>query len=122
MGLFGGNSSSSSSQTLSNSINYTPIFTFGDDNENDMTSDFEQRASASATALAKDEMTASVGVGLGGSGSGGSVKKSGNDELPKNNMDIFSNTALKGINKNYILLAGAGVLAGTGYYFATKKK
>lgn len=123
---FGNSVSVSTSQTLSNVINFNPNMQFGgSDNEADLTSSLDQRASSEA--LNKDElkMAASVGVGVaGGSGSGGAATllDSSNSDAPKKSS-VFDDAASSVNNLPIpVLIGGVALIVGGGGYYLLKKK
>lgn len=123
MGIFGGGSSSSSSQTLSNTVSINPIFNMGSDN--DTKSGFDSKTDAASTASAenKDEfgLSASAGVAVGGGqaqGGPASLARSGDADIQPNN----SKAAAAGIDKNMLLMGGGFVLLGGAALFLLNKK
>ena len=128
MGLFGGGSSSSSSQTLTNTVSINPIFNMGSDN--DTKSGFEAITEASSTSSAenRDElsMAASAGVAVGGgSAQGGpaSLARSGDESTdiqPNNSRALQGST---GIPKNMMIMGGGVLVIGAAVlYFVNRKK
>jgi len=71
-GNFGGDASSS--QTLSNIINFTPNFQIGDGNRSDLANSLDQRSSAEA--INRNATALSAGVSGSGTATGGSASLS----------------------------------------------
>lgn len=114
MGLFGG--SSSSSQTLNNSISFNPVVNVGEGNDGSI--DAQSRQEATSTASNKDEfgLSAGVAVGAGSSAMGGSVGV-GDDVQP-----MPAQPARSGIGgDNALLYAGGGIALLALVYMAAKK-
>ena len=123
MGLFGGNSSSSS--VSSNAITFNPSIIIGKENTNSSTS--QQRQTASASALAKDSLAASVGVGVGGgSGRGGSVVQPTTAVRTSARPTAFQKLSAMSksgeSNKMYIALGGLGFIVIATFLFLGQRK
>lgn len=101
-GVFGGGSAQSTSSVTS-TIDFSPVFNIGDDNESAIDKKLEQ--TSSVTPKLDESMTASVGVGVaGGSGSGGAVMRS--EDVPQPILRGSGKVFLEE-NKQLIYLAGA---------------
>ena len=124
MGLFGGASSASSSQTLSNTVSINPIFNMGSDNDTSSGFDSKTDATSSATAETKDEfgMAASAGVAIGGGqaqGGAAHLARNGDTDLQPNRSAQLK----PGMSQNTLLMGGGFVvLGGLALYFLNKKK
>ena len=123
MGLFSLGGSVSSSQALSNVINFNPSFNLGDNNK----SDSRSRASGLATSSAqnKDEfgLTASVGI-LGGTG-GPATSTRGNTKDGTDVQPMVTEQAKKsfinGVDKNTLIYGGIALVVSVGLYSLVKK-
>ena len=133
MGLFGGSSSASSSQTLTNNVSVNPIFNAG--GSNTASSGFSSdgnTAKSDSSATAKDEfgLSASVGAAFGGgSASGGtaSLQRTGDSAQPTQSesdpaaIDPTTGKPTESSGNNSILWVGA-IVAGGVLWAMTKKK
>lgn len=130
MGLFGGASSASSSQTLTNTLSVNPVFNVGDSNSADTGFSASTRAASDASATTKDEfgMAASAGLAFGANSQaqGGTASLArGGDVQPTDSSAISPSSSVFGGNNagssngNLLLY---GLIAAAGIFIISKIK
>lgn len=123
MGLFGG--SAQSSNSIMNSIDFSPNIQFGDGNESSVKKTADQTSTLTPKLDDSFGVAASVGVGMGGSGSGGPASFSRAQEERQNLTPNPVQTAVKGVmdsNNTMIYIGVAVAVVFGGVYFIKKKK
>lgn len=115
MGLFGG--SAQASQQLSSSINFTPVFQIGDENETQ--SRATQTPTQSLVPTQRDEMRFAASVGMGGSG-GPATFAGAPEGTPTVEAPEYKTEGKAPGNNNMLLIAGIGSIAA--FMLLSKKK
>lgn len=118
--MFGmGNSSSMSTSSSINNLDFSPVFNMGDDNTTSMEKSLEQSPTVSPRQDNSTGVAASVGV-AGGSGGPATMTRVQDEVQPT--QTAVQGTVADGLNSQYLAYAVAGVgLVGL-YLFSKNKK